>query len=64
MTDIIREYYNKNSKNEWLRLNDPYNRLELFSTMYMIRVFSSGRKNIRYRLRTRKIFNRAIKKRI
>lgn len=37
MTDIIREYYNKNSKNEWLRLNDPYNRLELFSTMYMIK---------------------------
>ena len=37
MRDIIREYYNKNSKNEWLRLKyDPYNRLELFSTMYMI----------------------------
>ena len=39
MTDIIREYYNKNSKNEWLRLNDPYNRLELFSTMYMIKEY-------------------------
>lgn len=39
MTDIIRDYYNENSKNEWLRLNDPYNRLELFSTMYMIKEY-------------------------
>ena len=39
MTDIIREYYNKNSKKEWLILNNPYNRLELFSTMYMIKEY-------------------------
>lgn len=39
MTDIIRDYYNENSKNEWLRLNDPYSRLEFFSTMYMIKEY-------------------------
>lgn len=39
MTDIIRDYYNENSKNELLRLNDPYSRLELFSTMYIIKEY-------------------------
>lgn len=39
MTDIIKEYYNENIKNEWLRLNDPYNRLEFFSTMYIIKKY-------------------------
>ena len=66
MTDIIREYYNKNSKNEWLRLNDPYNRLELFSTMYMIKEYfpQEGKILDIGSGPTRKIFNRAIKKRI
>lgn len=39
MSEIIKDYYNKNSKNEWLRLNDPYSRLEFFSTMYMIKKY-------------------------
>lgn len=39
MIDDIKQYYNNNVENEWNRLEDPYARVELFSTLYMIKKY-------------------------
>lgn len=39
MSNIIKEYYNQNCEREWKRLEDPYARVEFFSTLYMIKKY-------------------------
>ena len=39
MNSKVKEYYDANFKNEWLRLDDPYARIEFFSTLYMIKKY-------------------------
>ena len=37
MSDEVRDYYDQNCINELRRLDDPYNRIEFFSTLYIIK---------------------------
>lgn len=39
MMSDVKDYYNNNAQNEWNRLDDPYARVELFSTLYMIKKY-------------------------
>ena len=39
MIGDIKDYYNSNVENEWRRLEDPYSRIEFFSTLYMIKKY-------------------------
>lgn len=39
MTDVVKKYYEENVENEWNRLEDPYARIEFFSTLYMIKKY-------------------------
>lgn len=39
MSNIVRDYYNENYKREWKRLEDPYARIEFFSTLYLIKKY-------------------------
>ncbi|MGL5244305.1 MAG: class I SAM-dependent methyltransferase [Sarcina sp.] len=39
MTNIVKNYYDENVENEWRRLEDPYARIEFFSTLYMIKKY-------------------------
>ena len=39
MSDEVRDYYDQNCINELRRLDDPYNRIEFFSTLYIIKKY-------------------------
>ncbi|SHK82803.1 Methyltransferase domain-containing protein [Clostridium cavendishii DSM 21758] len=39
MRNVIKEYYDQNCEREWKRLEDPYARIEFFSTLYMIKKY-------------------------
>lgn len=39
MSNVVRDYYNDNFEREWRRLEDPYARIEFFSTLYMIKKY-------------------------
>lgn len=39
MSEEVKNYYDKNCINELKRLDDPYNRIEFFSTLYMIKKY-------------------------
>lgn len=39
MISKVKEYYDNNFEQEWKRLDDPYARIEFFSTLYMIKKY-------------------------
>lgn len=39
MSNIVKDYYNENCEREWKRLEDPYGRIEFFSTLYLIKKY-------------------------
>lgn len=39
LSEVIRDYYNENCEREWKRLEDPYARIEFFSTLYLIKKY-------------------------
>lgn len=36
MSEIVKNYYNDNAEYEWNRLDNPYSKVEFYSTMYLI----------------------------
>lgn len=39
MINEVKRYYDEHTNEEWNRLEDPYSRIELFSTLYMIKKY-------------------------